>query len=46
MNDATPVKYALILRLLHWVMAALIILLLPLGFILENLDGHPLQGFA
>ena len=46
MNDASPVRYALILRFLHWVMAALIILLVPLGFILENLDGHPLQGFA
>ncbi|MFM8700501.1 MAG: cytochrome b [Hyphomicrobiales bacterium] len=46
MSDASPVKYKLILRLLHWAMATLIILLVPLGFMLENLAGNPLQGFA
>ena len=46
MSDASPVKYKLILRLLHWVMATLIILLVTLGFMLENLAGNPLQGFA
>lgn len=46
MSEASPVRYTLIIRVLHWVMAVLIILLVPLGFLLENLGGHPLQGFA
>ena len=46
MNNVAPVQYAFILRILHWIMASLILLLVPLGFMLENLQGHPLQSFA
>jgi cytochrome b561 len=43
MNRTAPIAYSLTARLLHWVTAALILIMLPLGLVIANEWGGPLQ---
>jgi cytochrome b561 len=44
-NTATPLAYTKIARILHWVTAVLILSMIPLGLIIANDWGGPLQEF-
>ena len=40
---SNPAPYAPPARLIHWIMAALVILVIPLGFAMMNMDSGPTQ---